>query len=85
MVRVARSLADRDTPDRLDYRPHERSPSAAQIAWTLANEHATCVDLVETGAEGILLDVDLPADYEALLRRWEAPTAGGDEPRGGQP
>jgi uncharacterized damage-inducible protein DinB len=35
--------------DRLDYRPHERSPSAAQVAWTLANEHATCVELVETG------------------------------------
>ena len=23
--------------DRLDYRPHERSPSAAQIAWTLTS------------------------------------------------
>ena len=26
--------------DKLDYKPHERSPSAAQIMWTIAAEHA---------------------------------------------
>lgn len=36
--------------DRLDYRPHERSPSAAQIMWTLANAQQACVQLVHTGA-----------------------------------
>ena len=51
----------------------------------VVRRHATEVELLETGEEGILLDVDLPADYEALLRRWESPTAGDDEPRGRQP
>lgn len=30
-------------PDRLSYKPHERSSSAAQIAWTLAWELDACV------------------------------------------
>jgi len=29
--------------DRMDYRPHERSPSAQQLVWTLTNELSTCV------------------------------------------
>jgi len=35
--------------DKLDYKPHERSPSAAQIMWTIAAEHAALCDLVEKG------------------------------------
>jgi uncharacterized damage-inducible protein DinB len=35
--------------ERLDYRPHERSPSAAQIVWTLAREHAALCDIVDKG------------------------------------
>jgi uncharacterized damage-inducible protein DinB len=35
--------------DKLDYKPHERSPSAAQLMWTLAAEHAALCDLVEKG------------------------------------
>jgi hypothetical protein len=30
--------------DRLDYRPHDRSPSAAQLVWTLATELRACVE-----------------------------------------
>lgn len=30
--------------DRLDYQPHDRSPSARQIVWTLTNELKSCVD-----------------------------------------
>ena len=54
-------------------------------ARVVVRRHADEVDLVETGEEGILLDVDRPADYEALLRRWESLTGGDGEPRGGQP
>ncbi len=43
-LRVLRAL-----PDKLDYRPHERSPTAAQIVATLVFEHAACCDLVATG------------------------------------
>ena len=29
--------------DRLDYQPHDRSPSARQLVWTLANELSSCI------------------------------------------
>ena len=32
--------------DRADYRPHERSPSAQQIMWTLTNELRSCLMVV---------------------------------------
>ena len=51
----------------------------------VVRRHAAEVDLVETGEEGILLDVDLPADYEALLECWKKLTEGDGEPRRGQP
>jgi len=35
----------------------------------VVRRHAAEVDLVETGEEGILLDVDLPGDYERFLKR----------------
>jgi hypothetical protein len=44
-VRVLRALPK----DRLDYRPHERSSSAAQIAWTLTSELRGCCELAATG------------------------------------
>jgi len=37
----------------------------------VVRRHAAEVDLVDTEEEGILLDVDLPADYERLLARWK--------------
>lgn len=44
-VRVFHALPS----DRLDYRPHERSPSAAQLVWTLTCELRGCCELAETG------------------------------------
>ncbi|MGH9783495.1 MAG: nucleotidyltransferase family protein, partial [Terriglobia bacterium] len=38
-------------------------------ARVVVRRHAAEVELVETGEEGILLDVDRPADYAALLER----------------
>ena len=35
-------------PDKLDYRPHERSTSAGGLAWQLATEQGDLVDLLET-------------------------------------
>ncbi|MFI5166490.1 MAG: DinB family protein [Thermoanaerobaculales bacterium] len=32
-----------------DYRPHERSRSAAEIAWLIATEAQTCLELIEKG------------------------------------
>ncbi|HUG52532.1 MAG TPA: DinB family protein [Vicinamibacteria bacterium] len=44
-LRVIRALP----ADRLDYRPHERSPSAAELLTTLVFEHAACAELAGTG------------------------------------
>lgn len=35
--------------DRLDYRPHERSPSARELVWTLVGERKACVELIDSG------------------------------------
>jgi uncharacterized damage-inducible protein DinB len=35
--------------DRLEYRPHERSPSAEQVVWTLTNELRSCVQAAREG------------------------------------
>lgn len=32
--------------DRLSYKPHDRSPSAEQLIWTLTNELRSCLDVV---------------------------------------
>ncbi len=32
--------------DQLSYKPHERSPSAEQLAWTITNELSSCLDVV---------------------------------------
>lgn len=32
--------------DKLAYKPHDRSPSAEQLVWTLAGEFRACVDVV---------------------------------------
>ncbi len=35
--------------EQLSYKPHDRSPSAQQLAWTLATELKACVDAVTLG------------------------------------
>jgi uncharacterized damage-inducible protein DinB len=37
-------------PDQLSYRPHPRSRTAAEIAWTIACEEADLATLLDTGA-----------------------------------
>ena len=55
--------------DKLDYKPHEDSPSAAQIVSTLASEHQACVDLLETGA--VEYAVSPPRDFDEMAARFE--------------
>jgi len=35
--------------EKFGYKPHDRSPSAEQIVWTIVNETAACKGLVDTG------------------------------------
>src|SRR5690348_626557 len=42
-LRVMQSIPE----DRIDYKPHERSPSAQQIMWTMTNELRSCLMVVK--------------------------------------
>jgi uncharacterized damage-inducible protein DinB len=55
---------------RFDYRPHERSPSAAEIAWTLARETKACCDLVDSGCVNWTAEPP-PADPEAIISAFQ--------------
>ncbi|MGH9881502.1 MAG: DinB family protein [Pyrinomonadaceae bacterium] len=56
--------------DRLDYKPHERSPSAEQIVWTLTCELQACLDVVNEGkAEWKVIP---PPPYEEMLEKFES-------------
>jgi uncharacterized damage-inducible protein DinB len=56
--------------DRLDYKPHERSPSAEQIVWTLTAELQACLDVVNEGkAEWKVIP---PPPYEEMLEKFES-------------
>jgi uncharacterized damage-inducible protein DinB len=35
--------------EKFDYRPHDRSPSARELVWTLANETRACSDVIDSG------------------------------------
>jgi uncharacterized damage-inducible protein DinB len=35
--------------DKISYKPHDRSPSAADIMWIIAKEHEGCVQLLDEG------------------------------------
>jgi len=43
-LKVLRAL-----PQDLSYKPHERSPSAQQLVWTLTSELKACIDVIDTG------------------------------------
>jgi hypothetical protein len=68
--------------ERFDYRPHDRSPSAAEIVWTLARETKACCELIESGQVN-WTPQPAPADPQAILsafqnsmRRWAGVSAG---------
>ncbi|MBI4441845.1 MAG: nucleotidyltransferase family protein [Acidobacteria bacterium] len=46
----------------------------------VVHNHASEIELVEVAWEGILWDIDQPADYQRLLEEWKRLTAGGKAP-----
>ncbi|HEV2350050.1 MAG TPA: DinB family protein [Terriglobia bacterium] len=64
-MQVLRSLPK----DRLNYKPDDRSPSAAQLAWTLANELQSCVEAI-TDFKGEWKVVS-PPPIEEILKKFE--------------
>jgi len=56
--------------DKLDYKPHERSPSAEQLMWTLTGELNSCIEMVNDGkAEWKNIP---PPSYDEMLAKFEA-------------
>jgi uncharacterized damage-inducible protein DinB len=55
--------------DRADYKPHERSPSAEQIMWTMTNELRSCLDAATSFRGEWKTDPRPPVDE--MLRMFE--------------
>jgi uncharacterized damage-inducible protein DinB len=64
-LRVLRALP----ADRMDYRPHERSPSAAEIVRTMVAELQGCTHLIDRGR--IDWSPPAPRDRDAMIGDWE--------------
>jgi uncharacterized damage-inducible protein DinB len=64
--------------ERFDYRPHERSPSAAEIVWTLARETQACCELVDSGLVNWLPE-SAPSEPQAILSAFQKYYAALDE------
>jgi uncharacterized damage-inducible protein DinB len=64
--------------DRFDYRPHERSPSAAEVVWILALETKACCDLVDSGRIN-WKPVPAPADPNDILAAFQQHSAALDD------
>jgi uncharacterized damage-inducible protein DinB len=65
-VRVLRALP----PEKLDYRPHERSTSAGDLAWQLTEELRTLSDLIDTGAIN-WVTTTRPATLDEIVAAYE--------------
>jgi len=66
-VRVLRSLP----ADRLSYKPHERCPSAEQLACTLTSELQACVEVAKEGRTEWRQEAPPPFDSMLeLFERW---------------
>ncbi|HVS31142.1 MAG TPA: DinB family protein [Thermoanaerobaculia bacterium] len=65
-ARVLRALP----ADKLDYRPHERSSSAGDLAWQMVIEHGMLSDLIDSG-EIHYQPREKPATLDAIVAEWE--------------
>jgi len=57
--------------DQLSYKPHERSPSAEQLVWTLTNELRSCLDaVIDKKAEWKVVPPPPLDEMLQLFERW---------------
>ena len=66
---LTRNVLNAIPPDKLDYRPHERSASTDQIAWTIVRGLYVRVDMASQGASNVRLD-PCP-DLAEMLKHFE--------------
>ncbi len=57
--------------NRLDYRPHEKSTSANQLAWQLAYEMRDLADLFEKGSATYVPGLPVPASLDEIAAAFE--------------
>src|SRR4051794_37239274 len=65
-VKVLRALPT----TRFDYRAHERSPSTAEIVWTLTRETKACCDLIDAGRVNWTAEPP-PPDPETIMAAFQ--------------
>ena len=66
---LTRNILKAIPPDKLDYRPHERSPSTGQVAWTIVRGLHLRVEVTSRGASDVMRD---PHPFLAeILERFE--------------
>jgi uncharacterized damage-inducible protein DinB len=68
--KLTRNILKAIPPDKLDYRPHERSPSTGQIAWTIVRGLYVRVDMVSQCVANVILDPN--PGLEEIIERFEA-------------
>jgi hypothetical protein len=61
-------------PARLDYRPHERSPSTGQIAWAIVRGLFIRIDMALQGASDVVLE--FRPSFQEMLDRFEDASRG---------
>ena len=66
---LTRSVLKAIPADQLDYRPHERSPSTGQIAWTIIRGLFICIDMASQGISDVVLATH--PSFRELLDRFE--------------
>jgi uncharacterized damage-inducible protein DinB len=64
---LTRSVLNAIPADKLDYRPHERSPSTGQIAWTIVRGLFIRIDMASHCSSDVMLE-SLPSFHEMLDR-----------------
>jgi len=63
-------------PDQLSYRPHERSASAAELAWQLAEEQRVLNEMLDTGEVHWKMErTPHPATLDEIIAAWDERTA----------
>lgn len=59
--------------DKLDYRPHDRSTSAGDLAWQLALEQRGMSQMIDKG-EHVFDNEPRPATLDAIVAEWDSAT-----------
>lgn len=59
----------------LDYRPHERSSSAGELAWQLAQEQADLIDLLDKSEAIYIPGRPRPSSLDEILAAWDQASA----------